>query len=353
MDLLRNTLDLYLDAAPWLLFGLVTAGVIKAWVPERGIKRWVGGKGLGSTLRAALIGAPLPICCCGVLPAAVGLRRAGASRQATISFMVSTPETGVDSVAVTYALLGPFFAIARPIAAVVSAVCTGLLAGFADEPERVHTDDSICGCCSASQENTVSVAAVPVDPGRFRRMTDGIGYALTDIMDDIAPWLGVGLVVAGVVATYVPQHALAEWGNGPFAMGAMLLIGIPMYTCATASTPLAASFLMAGVSPGAVMVFLLAGPATNVATLAVVRKEMGTRTMALYLLGICTTSVAAGLAINALAGLLAIDVTAEMAAGGEFVPRWLAGAAGAALALVVGVRLFQRGVAPRLAEKTA
>lgn len=333
MDLARNILDLYLDAAPWMLSGLLVAGLVKAWMAEGTMRRWLGGRGFKPTLLAALLGAPLPICSCGVLPAAVGLRRAGASRGATVSFMISTPETGIDSVALSYALLGPFLAVARPLAAVASAVFTGMLtelrfpfAGPGPDPAA----DPVQSCCSG--DGCESAPEERRGPGA--RTLAGLRFAMVDVLGDIAPWLAAGLVLAGVVTTMVPEQALAEWGRGPGAMAVMLVVGIPMYICASASTPLAAGLLLVGVSPGTVMVFLLAGPATNPATMAVVRKEMGTRTMVLYLLGICVSSLAAGVATDAVADWLAIDMAVEMAAGGEFVPWWLAAASGGVLGVL-------------------
>lgn len=343
-----NILDLYLDAAPWLLFGLVMAGLIKAWAPEEEMRRWLGGKGFKATFTAALAGAPLPICSCGVLPAAVSLRRAGASREATVSFMVSTPETGVDSVAITYALMGPFMAVARPLAAIVSAVFTGMLTSLAPEEEKTEeapaTRCTNSGCGSKKTETP--------SPNPWKRAQEGIVYAFTDILDDILVWLVIGIVIAGMVATYVPAEYLSTWGSGLPAMAVMLVAGIPMYICATASTPLAAALMMAGVSPGAVMVFLLAGPATNVATLAVVRNEMGGRVVMLYLAGICVSALAAGMATDAVVSLLDIDITTELSAGDEFVPLWLAAASGVALA-VLSARPYVMRLALYSGQQTA
>ena len=353
--LLESILDLYLDAAPWLVFGLLMAGLIKAWGPEKGMRRWLGGSGIRPVFAAAVVGAPLPICSCGVLPVAIGLRRAGASRGATTSFMISTPETGVDSVAVSYALLGPFMAVARPVAAVASAVFTGLLVGvFSEEKTETAPAEESTSCCSSScgedegaEEETDPSPQSP--PGPWQRVRSGIGYAFTDILDDIMAWLVFGIVLAGIVATLVPQGVLGAWGSGPAAMALMLVVGIPMYICATASTPLAAALLLTGVSPGAVMVFLLAGPATNVATLAVVRKEMGFQVSALYLIGICVSSLAVGVITDAMVSSLAIDINAELSAGAEFVPYWLAAASGALLAL----KTSGRRMASVLSAKTA
>jgi hypothetical protein len=347
LELGTNTLDLVYDAAPWLLFGLLMAGLIKAWAPEEKMKRWLGGSGVKSTFGAALAGAPLPICSCGVLPVAVAMRRTGASREATVSFMISTPETGVDSVAVSYALLGPFMAVARPLAAVASAVFTGLLVALAPAEGQAGTSLPAPAC-----DDCCSQPAVRQTPGPWARTRSGIVYAFTDILDDILVWLVIGLVVAGAVTTYLPPDFLNTWGSGPLAMAVMLVAGIPLYICATASTPLAAAFLIAGVSPGAVMVFMLAGPATNVATLAVVRREMGSAVAILYLAGICVSAVAAGLAIDAVVASLGIDIAAELAAADEFVPAWLAQASSVVLALLAA-RYFGTRMILVFTRKTA
>lgn len=342
-DLPGNILALYLDAAPWLLLGLVAAGLIKAWVPETVMQQWLGGHGLWAVTKAALVGAPLPLCSCGVLPAAIGLRRAGASRGSTVSFLIATPETGVDSVAVTYALMGPFMAVIRPVAAVVSAIATGLLAGLAPEPrsaagEQTESSGSCGGgCCGNTCSNAVSQ---PV-PSAVQKSVTGLRYALTDILDDIAPWLGIGLVLGGALLTFVPPNALAEWGSGPLAMLVMLLVGIPMYICATASTPLAAALLIAGVSPGTVLVFLLAGPATNIATVALVRRELGGAVTLAYLMGIALTSIGLGLLMDMLIGKFGIDVQVQLAGDQEIVPAAGAWAAGLLL-FVAALPLVRR-----------
>lgn len=344
-ELGRNTLALYLEAAPWLLLGLVAAGLIKAWVPEGRMSRWLGGRGPWPVVKAALIGAPLPLCSCGVLPAALGLRRAGASRGATVSFLIATPETGVDSIAVSYALLGPFMAVVRPVAAITSAVVAGLLAALVPEAKAARPLFNImaqpvvtggdCGCsgsCASPQSAVPSVWA---------KGLQGLRYALTDILDDIALWLLLGLVAAGAIATWVPPLALAQWGSGLPAMLLMLLVGVPMYICATASTPLAAGLLLAGVSPGTVLVFLLAGPATNIATLAVVKRELGKGALGLYLGGIAVSSIVLGLLTDLLVRQFDIDIQAELGAGAELVPAWLAWAS-ALLMLAFAVKPLRR-----------
>ncbi len=329
-ELLSNILAVYLDAAPWLLLGLVAAGLIKAWVPDTMLSRWLGGRGLWPVTKAAFIGAPLPLCSCGVLPAALGLHRGGASRSATVSFLIATPETGADSIAVSYALLGPFMTIVRPIAAILSAIFTGMLSALLPEPKSapVTATSSCSSCCSGS----CSSDSAPSSP--MQKTQQGLRYAVTDILDDIAPWLAVGIVLAGLVATFIPAQALAEWGSGLPAMLIMLLVGIPMYICATASTPVAAALLLAGISPGTVLVFLLAGPATNIATLAVVKKELGNGVLVTYLCGIAVASISLGLLTDLIASNMAIDISVQLSQGSELVPFWLAWGSAGLLALL-------------------
>ncbi len=320
--LIENTLHLALDSAPWLLFGLIAAGLIHAWLPMRIVGRALGGSGPMAVVKAALIGAPLPLCSCGTLPAAISLSRAGASRASTTSFLISTPETGVDSVALSWVLLGPVLAILRPIAAIISAITAGLMVGatesYSNQAKGVElrvTAEPACDtvCCSSPEAMTEDSA----EPGFWRRTWDGLRYAFTDLLDDLALWLLVGIVAAGVVVTLVPPDMLVEWGSGLGAMLLILLVSVPMYVCATASTPLALAMLFAGVSPGTVLVFLLAGPASNVASLVLVRKELGSRALVAYLLGICGVSILLGLILDWIIGLYAIDVLAGSSLAGD------------------------------------
>jgi len=326
LNLLNNIWLVFLDTAFWLLVGLLAAGFIKTFISEDTMQRWVGGNGIGSILRAALFGAPLPLCSCGVLPAAIGLRRAGASKEATVSFLISTPETSVDSVAVTYALMGPVMAVFRPVAALFNAVGTGLLTTLvADKAEPVQLvsdnqggDDSslatgsccssksvtvepvVSSCCAAKPEVAEpsccsAEAEVTKAPNKFML---ALSYAGAELLDDISKWLAFGIVLAGIMLTFIPPDWLAQWGGGLTAMLVMLLVGIPMYICAVASTPVAAGLLLAGVSPGAVLVFLLVGPATNVASFALLKQELGLRVTGMYLFGLSVLSLMMGLLLE-------------------------------------------------------
>jgi uncharacterized membrane protein YraQ (UPF0718 family) len=346
MTLLQNLLDLYLEAAPWLLLGLVMAGLLKAWLPEGMLQQKLGRGRFLPILKATLIGAPLPLCSCGVLPAAMGLRRSGASKSATVSFMISTPETGPDSIAVTYALLGPFMALVRPVAAIVSALFTGLLNSLLVPQEEAIkpaitlpiADAAPCGCADGACGTTTRSD----NSGIWQRSGQGLRYAFTDILDDIWLWLLAGLVLAALVMSFIPPDSLASWGDGVDAMLLMLLVGIPMYICATASTPLAAAMMLAGISPGTVLVFLLAGPATNLATMGVIQREMGLRTLVLYLLGISISSILLGLLTNQLVSAWEISIPIGDIVEGNETGEWVAAVSGAVLLYFVFKSLKRR-----------
>lgn len=349
MSFVEATLDISLEAAPWLLLGLVAAGLVKAWMPESALPRWLGGKGFGPIARAALIGAPLPLCSCGVLPVAAELRREGASKGATVSFLVATPETGPDSVALSYALLGPFMAVVRPVAAVFSALAAGLLVQVLcpPDPERrkpivapVAVGGMGVACCPTCIGESEPIPARP--PG----LKYGLAYAFTDLFGDLAHWLLLGILVAGAMQAFLPPQSLAPLGTGLVGMLAMMAAGIPVYVCATASTPIAAGLMMAGVSPGAALVFMLTGPATNLATLAVVRRDLGNRALAGYLGGIAAGALVAGAIADALAGAVGLDIPTQLAAAGEVMPPVVERVSGAVLAF-----FLLRVLVPRLGKK--
>ncbi|QDU72861.1 SO_0444 family Cu/Zn efflux transporter [Mucisphaera calidilacus] len=338
---LTHFLDVALEAAPWLALGLIAAGLLKGLLPAGALARFVGKPGLGSVIRGSLIGVPLPLCSCGVVPAALGLRREGASKGATVSFLVSTPQTGVDSLAVSYALLGPMLTLARPIASVITAIAGGLAAEAVDRktPANPSEPESPRPCCCSTEESTcggtrsVSLGVInqppppPPQPTLTQKVWRGQTYAWTTILDDMAVWLLLGLAVAALINTLAPPDTLHAIGSGLPAMIAMVLIGIPMYICATASTPIAASLLVAGISPGTVLVFLLAGPATNAGTVAVIRRELGTASTAAYLAAIIVVSIAAGLVTDIAltsAGWTAPETAHEHHSVATMIISWLA-----------------------------
>lgn len=348
-EYLLNFVALFTESAPWLLLGLLIAGLMKWIVPMELLKKHMGDNRFISIVKAAFIGAPLPLCSCGVIPAAIGLRRSGASRSTTTAFLVATPETGVDSISVSYALLGPFFAIIRPISAIFTAVYAGVMVKlFAIEvpDSEVQPSESLSnqqsGCCSSKEkpiESSKSCCKHPETTAPIEEATSccseknsvvknekssigdlllkSVEFASGKLLSDITKWLLIGLLLAAAIKTWVSTDFLLQWGDGFTAMLVMAVIGIPMYICATASTPLAAGFLAAGLSPGAILVFMLAGPATNIATMGMIRQEMGTSVLIAYLFSLFTASIGIGYLTNWL--IVKYGIVIDVVAGHEHV----------------------------------
>ena len=347
INLLENFYYIALDASFWLVIGLFIGGLFKTLIPTEFLHKHLSQGGFGSVIKAAILGAPLPLCSCGVIPAAMGLRDAGASKSATTSFLVSTPETGVDSVFITYAMMGPFMAIVRPIIAVFSAITTGTLVNFFDyesDLPKVKPDENCCSskkessccdpevevaktsCCETQTKKTSCCSSEKHDEkseSLIEKIYAGIKYAFTELLDNIVGWLVIGIAFAAIIQTFVSNDILIEYGSGWSGMLIMLVVGIPMYVCATASTPLAAGFLLAGISPGAVIVFLLAGPATNMATLGIINKQMGKRTMVLYLCGIMSTALISGLVVDYLVTKWSINIQQHLQPEHSHIPEYI------------------------------
>ncbi|QPI64906.1 SO_0444 family Cu/Zn efflux transporter [Vreelandella venusta] len=290
MSLINELLSIALSAAPWLLLGLVIAGLIKALMPEHLLQRWMGGRGLGSILRAAVIGMPLPLCSCGAIPTALALHRGGAGRGPTTSFLISTPGVGVDSMLITSVLLGPLMALARVLGALVTAIVTGILVGFTGQTALPKSTPVSSCCASKGADDGHAHAHASESTG----VIAGLKYAFSDLLDDISSWMFAGLLLAGVLVTFVPPETLVGFSGGLLALILMAVIGIPLYICATAATPVAAGLLLAGISPGMALVFLLAGPVTSLATLAILRREFGSQALAVYLVSILLVTVLIG-----------------------------------------------------------
>ena len=288
MEFINNFILLFTESAPFLLVGLLLAGIIRQLIPDKWITKTLGEN--SSVVTAALIGTPLPLCSCSVIPTAMSIRRAGASKASTASFMVATPETGVDSIGVTLALLGPVMAIARPIAAIFSAIMAGKLVRWWDEETPPIQEEEKKSCCCGSKKQ--------VQPGKWDKAKAVVQYGYGKLLSDFMGWLLIGLFFAALIQTFVPQTLLSQYGDGIFAMMLVVLISIPMYICATASTPIAAGLMLSGISPGAALVFMLTGPATNIATLMVVKNELGKRSLAAYLTGVIVSALIMGLSFD-------------------------------------------------------
>ncbi len=299
-----------LESSPFILFGFLIAGLLKAFIPNDFIQKHLGQGKTSSVLKASLFGVPIPLCSCGVIPAAAGLREQGASKGATASFLISTPETGVDSIAVTYALLDPVMTVIRPVAAFFTALITGIGVNLLDKapptpeptPFTMAPSSPSCGCGCGSQKKEKKTIGM--------KLKEGMGFAFGDLLVDIGPWLLVGIGLAGVITVYISPHFIEAYlGDGLFSMLVMIALSTPLYVCATASTPIAAALALKGLSPGAALVFLLAGPATNVATITVVSKLLGKKTMVIYLSAIVICSLVMGLLVNEIYGFLGLDIT--------------------------------------------
>ena len=293
--------------APYLLLGFLVAGFLSVVISPEWVERHLGGNGLGQVFKASLFGVPLPLCSCGVIPVAASLRRHGAGKGATTAFLLSTPQTGVDSIAVTYALLGPFLAVVRPLAAFVTGIFGGsLVQAFNDDDEVIDepaVEAAAASCCSADGCDQKS----PHRP----KIVEALHYGLVILPRDIGRALVFGIVVSGLIATVVAPKALeSALGGGLWPMLAAMAVGIPLYVCATASTPIALALIHAGLSPGAALVFLISGPATNSAALTTLWKILGRRAAILYLVTVAVASLATGLAVDGLIGAGALPSSA-------------------------------------------
>lgn len=320
------------EMSPYLLFGFFVAGVLSVWISPAQVQRHLGGRGFWPVVKASLFGVPLPLCSCGVIPVTMSLYKHGAGRGAAISFLLSTPQTGVDSIFVTYSLLGPFFAILRPIAAFVTGLIGGGLVNLFDgrkesdaEQERTCTDD----CCAKG--NTIP---------KWKRM---LRHGFVTLPADIGRAMLGGLVIAALISAWVPEDFFATHlaaGSGIVAMLIMMAVGIPVYVCATASVPVAAALIAKGLSPGAALVFLMTGPATNAAALATLWGVLGRRAAIVYLLTVAGTALAAGLLVDLF--LKGKDVAEMIHAHGWMLPGWFENLCAAALLVVLGVGIYRK-----------
>ena len=317
-------LKLVAESAPYLLIGFALAGVLKVIVPEDKVYKHLGDNRFKSVALASLFGIPLPLCSCSVLPVATSLRRSGASKGATTSFLISTPETGLDSIGITYALLDPIMTIARPLGAFATAVFTGSVVNFvvrrgwdgdteapADEPhDSAHGHDHDHG----HDHSTVYTPGGVGKRSLKEVARDSASYAFGPLLDDLTVWLIIGLLVSGLIAILVPDDFFGSVIPAGFVSSVlMLLIGTPMYICAAAATPVAATLIAKGLDPGAALVLLLVGPATNATTIAIIARLLGRRVLVLHLIGVTGSALLLGLLINAVYSYFAVDLSAIVA----------------------------------------
>jgi uncharacterized protein len=274
------------EMAPYLMLGFIFAGLLHLLFPKKKVRKYMGQNNFRSILNAALLGVPLPLCSCGVIPTGISFYKHGASKASTVSFLISTPQTGVDSIFVTYSLLGLPFAIIRPIVAFI----TGLFGGVITKRIDKSSTDIQPGSSDSDDE---------IPTGLFPKIKEMFRYSFIEFLQDISNWLIIGLFIAALISVFVPDDFFADKIPNSFVgMLVILVIAIPVYICATASVPVAAVLMMKGLSPGAALVLLMAGPATNAATITMIGKVLGKKSLIGYLGAIITGAMLSGLFID-------------------------------------------------------
>lgn len=287
MEFIYSLINMMAEMAPYLLFGFLVAGILYAFVPGKFYRNHLSRPGARAVIKAALIGVPLPLCSCGVLPTAVSLRRNGASRGASTSFLIATPQTGIDSIAATYSLLGPAFAVIRPVAALVTAFLGGMLVNLEDKAGK--------GSCDME----VDSIDAPASDTFFGKIKDALRYGFVDMIQNIGKWLIIGLVIAAAITVFIPDGFFTFFAEYPLlSMIAVVIVAVPMYVCSTGSIPIALSLMLKGLSPGAAFVLLMAGPAANFASIIIVGKSLGKKAAATYLGTIIVGAIAIGMCID-------------------------------------------------------
>lgn len=314
MDILFSLWNVLAKMAPWLMLGFFLAGVASVLLPREWVVKSMGRKkGFRGILNAVLIGVPLPVCSCGVLPLSAALRKSGSGKGAVSGFLISTPQTGIDSILATYALLGPAFAIIRPVAAFLTGLVGGAAVDFASEKEDNAAPQNQKPKCCCHCKGKEPVQEVKKENVLVRILRS----AYVELLGDISKPLAIGLAVSAVVTAFVPDSLFSgpPGKNGLLAMPLMLIVGFPMYVCSTASIPIAASLMAKGLSPGAALVFLMVGPAINAASIAGVSKLIGLRETVVYALAIAIGAIICGMGLNllpvAMIGDAALDIGKE------------------------------------------
>lgn len=298
---------LVLEMAPWLLLGLIFAGLLKVYFPQKHIDKFLGKSNFRSALNASLIGIPMPLCSCGVIPTGISFFRNGASKGSTNSFLISTPQTGVDSIMATYSMLGWPFALLRPVVALVTGVAGGVATNlFVKDRKTVKTNpftdvkiDSVAYQESGDTCSDGSCGTEAKQTDNRHSLVRAADYAFVELLQDIAKWLIIGFLAAALISVALPDDFFSKFqGLGFLEILVILAASVPIYICATGSIPVAAVLLMKGVSPGAALVFLMAGPATNVATMTVLGKTMGKKSLIAYMTTIIGGAILFGMLIN-------------------------------------------------------
>jgi len=317
------------EMSPYLLFGFFVAGLLSVLVSQQLVEKHLGGGGLWPLLKASIFGVPLPLCSCGVIPVSMSLHKHGASKGSTIAFLLSTPQTGVDSIFVTLSLLGPVFAVFRPVAALITGLVGGTLVDVFEQggkAQKSPPEKCIDECCSSKKTG---------------RIVRGLKYGFVTLPRDIGKAMLLGLAIAAFISALVPDGYFAEkLGTGIFAMVVMMFLGIPIYVCATASVPVAAALILKGLTPGAALVFLMTGPATNAASFITIWKVLGRTTAIIYLATVAGCALLGGILLDFLVTRTDINIAAH---SHWMLPAVVKYASAVVLLAVLGYALFSKG----------
>jgi len=321
--ILLESVSLFNEMSPYLLFGFFFAGILHIYVSLDAVARHLGKSSFGSVIKAVIFGIPLPLCSCGVIPSAIMLKRKGASRGAVVSFLIATPITGVDSIFATYSLLGLVFAIFRVIASAITALVAGVLTNIFDFKHKSTEELTLGETCPHCENEPSPSESDETGVEKGSKIKELFSYAFIQLLGDIWKWLIIGILIAGIISYLIPDTFIQKYlGSSWQSMLVMLLIGIPMYVCSTGSIPIAASLLLKGMSPGAALVFLLAGPATNAVTITLVSKELGRRATIFYVMTIAVMSILMGMLLNLIWNHLG-SVAPHILAHKMMLPEWI------------------------------
>ncbi|MGF1484822.1 MAG: SO_0444 family Cu/Zn efflux transporter [Opitutales bacterium] len=337
---LQTLRDVTAEMAPYLLLGFAVAGVLSGWLTRSFVQRHLGGGRLASVFRATLVGVPMPLCSCGVLPVAASLRERGASRGATTAFLTSTPQTGVDSIAATFALLGPIFTGVRVVAAFVTGWLNGLFVEWlGSEPKDRVQPKSANGCCSMEPADSgCADETQPVKSSNARSVSEMARYGWITMPREIGRALLFGLLLAALIVQLIPEGDLTRIaGQGLLSLVLITALSVPFYVCSTASIPVGLALLHAGVSPGAVLVFLITGPATNAATITTLWTTLGRRSTIVYISGLVLSAWLFGWIFNQ---FYAGTLDAANHAHDSLLPGWLGDASAVLLLLLLAFVLI-------------
>jgi uncharacterized membrane protein YraQ (UPF0718 family)/copper chaperone CopZ len=307
IDFLAQIWIVFVEMSPYLLLGISFVALLDLFISKNFITKQVGTNNLASIIKTAIFGIPLPLCSCGVVPTSVYLEKSGASKPSVVSFLISTPQTGIDSIVATYGMLGPVFAVFRPVAAFIMGIVGGIVTYFFQKNGKDAKTKKI-------NLNLVEIPLENKEKNFWTKSKKSLRYAFIEFIDDISTQFLVGLIIAGAISFFLPNDFFASVfkGNEVVGMAVVILFAIPMYVCATASIPIAMSLMMKGFSPGIAYVFLVAGPVTNAASISILSKVLGKKLLVVYVSTVIVLAVLFGVLLNWIFSVTGIDPHSQM-----------------------------------------